>query len=60
MKQRYFVGYNRGPGYRVTDGEAHAVVFESLSKPEVIAKAQELNGFEPVDGDERTYARQTR
>lgn len=33
-------------------------VFEADSKSTVIAEAQRRNGYEPVDGSERTYGKQ--
>ncbi len=43
--------------YVVFDTTEKCVVFQSDSKSEVIAKSQDLNGFE-VNGDERTYLAQ--
>jgi hypothetical protein len=34
------------------------IVYKHHSKPTVIAQAQRLNGFSPVDGDEQTYSNQ--
>lgn len=62
--QQYFVQYGdelnkAGKGYCVVD-EVSRVVFADDSKSTVIAQAQRLNGFEPVDGDESTYSIQMR
>ena len=46
-------------GYAVEDGVTKRVIFQSHSKSEVVAHAQVMNGFAPVDGDDKTYARQT-
>jgi hypothetical protein len=58
---RYRLKYGDSGGYVVKDWGyvgTHPVVFRSDSKSECIAKAQELNGFTPIDGSESTYGRQ--
>lgn len=55
------LGYSKAAGYCVRDTQVRSkvvIVFRSNSKSECITKAQELNGFTPVDGDEQTYGRQ--
>lgn len=65
-EHRYQVkhGVTTGPlpsyAYNVYDTERRLIQFASNSKSEVIARAQELNGFKPIDGDEQTYAQQTK
>ena len=58
---RYRLKYGDRSGYVVRDYglRIHPTVFKSDSKSLCIAKAQELNGFTPIDGDEQTYGRQT-
>lgn len=62
MTHRYTVQYSASPlyEYALLDIEKRRYVFGSDRKSEVIAKAQLLNGFTPVDGDERTYVKQIR
>lgn len=67
---RYEMAYGDRGGYVVKDTHNRPrnpssgrrkpapIVFKSESKSTTIAKAQELNGFKPIDGDERTYGRQ--
>lgn len=45
-------------GYIVWDAEAKRVFFENDYKPRCIARAQKLNGFQPINGNEQTYANQ--
>jgi hypothetical protein len=61
MTQRYTVQYSAHPkwDYALLDTETMKYVFGSNSKSEVIAAAQERNGYAPIDGDEQTYAKQT-
>jgi len=60
IKQRYFVQYSDNGGWQVYDSEQGLIVFTSHSKTLVIAKAQDLNGYKLIDGNENTYAQQTR
>jgi hypothetical protein len=69
MADRYAVRYGRGPQKRyilspwpegaIAPDDAHPV-FQDDSKSAVIAEAQRRNGYEPVDGSERTYGEQLR
>ena len=54
---RYRLKYGDRGGYVVRDSglRTHPIVFKSESKSLCIAKAQELNGFTPIDGNEQTY-----
>jgi len=56
----YIMTYASDHKYRVQHGDSDRVLFESESKSRCIAEAQRLNGYEPVDGDEQTYAKQRR
>lgn len=62
MEHRYKVmhgdKFHCGTRYCVYDSQERKLVFKAFTKPEAIAKAQELNGFSPVDGSEQTYAHQ--
>jgi hypothetical protein len=61
MTQRYVLEQSTSyGGYKVVDRSGNYVVFRSYSKSEAIAKSQELNYFTPIDGDEATYALQTK
>ena len=53
------VTYAKDNLYAVMDRKKHKYLFTSPSKSEMIAKAQELQGFSPVDGRENTYGLQT-
>ena len=57
---RYRLNYGDRSGYVIRDWglRTHPIVFKSESKSLTIAKAQELNGYTPVNGDESTYGRQ--
>ena len=57
---RYRLSYGDKSGYVVQDWglRTRPILFKSESKSLTIAKAQELNGWTPVDGDESTYGRQ--
>ncbi len=57
---RYRVTYGDNGGYAVKDSQLRTkpTVFRAMSKVACISKAQEMNGFEPADGDEQTYGRQ--
>jgi hypothetical protein len=60
-ENRYQIRYAIGSSlYRLYDTVSKRDVFTSDSKVEVITEAQRRNGFQPVDGDENTYAEQTR
>lgn len=61
MPHRYHVKHGDSGGYIVQDTmmkQKRVIVFRSDSKRACITKAQELNGFTPVDGLEQTYAQQ--
>lgn len=58
--QRYHLEYAEYPWpYQVVDMLKGRIVFRSHSKGETIAKAQRLNNFFPIDGNEQTYGEQT-
>ena len=57
MLHRYRFEYGRY-GYIVWDSKKKCLAWKGGSKSEGIAEAQTLNGFSPVDGDERTYDKQ--
>ena len=61
---RYIVAegelHRTGTAYCVWDDEANLLRFSSDSKPLCIQIAQRMNGLEPADGDETTYARQVK
>ena len=48
----------KGSGYIVHSQRTNKPVYQSDSKHDTIAKAQELNRFTVKDGKEDTYARQ--
>lgn len=61
-QHRYTVQYSPNPKYDyvLLDTKERKYVFGSNSKSEVIAEAQRRNWFTPVDGNEQTYAKQTK
>ncbi len=63
MSHRYRLRWGnvsrRRKGYLVWDSVEERVVFKNPDKTEAIAKAQSLNGFDVVDGLQKTYYLQT-
>jgi hypothetical protein len=61
MAYRYHVVYSSRPQweYAVRDSETKKEVFGTNTKSEAIFEAQTRNGFNPADGDEQTFAKQT-
>ena len=56
----FVLRYGERNGYVVLDAGQKMIVFRSPSKTAAIAECQRRNGFVPIDGDEETYAKQTR
>lgn len=57
--QKVIVEYGPRGGYVVRERLSRSIVFRADSKSECIAEAQKQNGF-AIDGDEQSYAEQTR
>jgi hypothetical protein len=58
-EQRYFMQFGPDHAYAIWDEMDKMVVFTSTSQSEAITKAQQLNQYRPIDGDPRTYRKQT-
>lgn len=58
--QRYLVRYGTGNKYVLWDDVDQTNVLTAHDKSTIIAEAQTRNHFTPVDGNEATYAAQTK
>jgi len=45
--------------YALVDKYTREIIMQDRSKSAVIAEAQRRKGWKPIDGDERTYGKQT-